>query len=66
MESYNIVEVPIERKRITAGAGDAGWWKLVLGPAEVGAIDDVYVDLGDDVPQWFSLVPDQALSVREQ
>ncbi len=66
VESFNVVEVPIERKRITAGAGDAGWWKLTLGPAEVGAIDDVYVDLGDDVPQWFSLVPDQALTVREQ
>jgi len=63
VESYNIVAVPIERKRIT---GEAGWWKLTLGPAEIGAIDDVYVDLGEDVPQWFSLVPAQALSVREQ
>ncbi len=66
VESFNVVEIPIDRKRIDVGEGDAGWWKLTLRETGVGVLDDVYVDLGDDLPQWFSLAPDQALSVREE
>jgi len=65
VEDFRVVEMPIDRKDIAVGANDAGWWKLTLQDAEVGAIDDVWVDLGEGVPQWFSLRPDQALSVRE-
>jgi hypothetical protein len=61
-----VVELPIDRKEITAGPGDAGWWKLTLEDTGVGVTDDVYVDLGDEIPQWLSLDPQQALSVRER
>ncbi|HCA47978.1 MAG TPA: hypothetical protein DEP45_11695, partial [Armatimonadetes bacterium] len=66
VETFRVVEVPVERKKVTVGAGDAGWWKLTLSQAEAGVIDDVYVDLGTELPQWYSPVPEQALSVRER
>lgn len=65
VESFRAVEMPIDRKEITAGAGDAGWWKLTIEQAEVGVIDDVYVNISNDLPQWFSPDPGAALSVRE-
>ncbi len=66
VETFRVVEVPVERKSVSVGPAYAGWWKLVLSQAEVGAIDDVYVDLGDELPQWLSPAPEQALSVRER
>lgn len=66
VESFRVVEMPIDRKDIAVGPNDAGWWKLTLEDAEIGVIDDVWVDLGEGVPQWFSPVPEQALSVRER
>ncbi len=64
VESFRAVEMPVDRKEIAVGAGDAGMWKLVISEAETGVVDDVWVDLGDEIPGWFSLDPAQALSVR--
>ncbi|MEA3401040.1 MAG: DUF4838 domain-containing protein [Armatimonadota bacterium] len=62
--TFRVVEVPIDRQQIAVGAGDAGVWKLVISEAETGVVDDVWIDLGDEIPNWFSLDPERALSVR--
>ncbi|MBD3291649.1 MAG: DUF4838 domain-containing protein [Armatimonadia bacterium] len=66
VERFEVVQAPIDRKDIAVGPNDAGWWKLTLEDAEVGVIDDVWIDLGEGVPQWLSPVPEQALSVWEK
>ncbi len=62
--TFRAVEMPIDRQEIAVGAGDAGVWKLVISPAEVGVIDDVWIDLSDDLSGWFSLDPENALAVK--
>lgn len=66
VESFRVVEAPIDRKEITVGPEQAGWWKLTIEDADVGVTDDVWIDLGEGVPQWFSLDPQRALSVSER
>ncbi len=44
-------------------AGQRGLWKIVITPAATGIMDDVYVKPGPELPGYFSLVPEQALSV---
>jgi hypothetical protein len=63
---FDVTKMPVDRQEIAAGPDDAGWWKLTIEEAETGVVDDVWIDLGDELPQWMSLVPDQALSVREE
>jgi hypothetical protein len=43
--------------------GPAGWWKLDVQPAATGAMDDVWVRLGEELPGYFSLDPERALDV---
>jgi len=62
--AFRAVEMPIDRQEIAVGAGDAGVWKLVISQAEIGVVDDVWIDVSDELPGWFSLDPEQALSVR--
>ena len=50
-------------QQVGVPAHQAGVWKIVVEPAEVGAIDDIYVKPGAELPGYFSLVPEQALSV---
>ena len=64
--SYDCTAVPVDRKEIVVGAGDAGWWKLVIEEAETGVLDDVWVKAGEELSGYFSLVPAQALGVRAQ
>ena len=60
---YDCTEVPVDRKQIPSG-GKAGWWKLLIEAAPAGSVDDVYVDLGEEVPGFLSIDPKAALSVR--
>ncbi len=62
--TFRAVEMPIDRQEIAVGPGDAGIWKFVISPADVGVVDDVWIDLSDDLSGWFSLDPKAALSVR--
>jgi hypothetical protein len=55
----------VDRREIAVEAGDQGFWKLVIEKADIGVIDDVYVKQGDELSGYFSLVPEQALSVSE-
>lgn len=64
--SFRAVEMPIDRQEITVGPNDAGVWKLVISEAETGVVDDVWVAPGDELPGWFMLDPQHALSVRPQ
>ncbi len=38
-------------------------WKFIVEPATRGTLDDVWIKAGPELPGYFSLVPDQALSV---
>ncbi|MGD9496280.1 MAG: DUF4838 domain-containing protein, partial [Armatimonadota bacterium] len=62
--SFRAVEVPVDRQEVAVGAGDAGVWKLVISAAETGVLDDYYIETSDDIPGWFCIDPDAALSVR--
>ena len=62
--TFRVVEQPVDRQEIAVGAGEAGIWKFVISPAEVGALDDVWLAPGEEIPGWFSLDPNAALSVR--
>ncbi|MGI5820195.1 MAG: DUF4838 domain-containing protein [Armatimonadota bacterium] len=64
VEVFRAVERPIDRKRVSVGPNDAGWWKLLIEEAEVGVLDDYWVNLGNEIPGWLSIDPDRALSVR--
>ncbi len=61
--SFDCTAVPVDRKEIAVGAGDGGWWKLVIEEAQTGVLDDVWIKAGEELSGYFSLVPDQALSV---
>jgi hypothetical protein len=63
---FDCTLVPVDRQRIDVVTGQAGWWKLDIQPAPTGAIDDVWIKLGDELSGYFSFVPDQALSVRDR
>ena len=55
---------PVDRQKVRVSPGGHGWWKLVIQKADTGVLDDVWVR-GDGTPvSWFSLVPEQALSVK--
>ncbi len=65
---FDCTRMSIDRKRIPVTASgnksaDAGWWKLDIRRAPTGAIDDVWVRLGEELPGYFSLDPEQALDV---
>ena len=53
-------------KSVDLQAVDAvpGWWKLVIEPAPVGVLDDVYVMAGEELSGWFSTEPGGALGVK--
>ena len=53
----------VDRQTIETGAGDAGFWKLTIEEADVGVVDDVWIMPGEELSGYFSLVPEQALSV---
>jgi hypothetical protein len=63
---FDCTSVPVDRQRIDVATGQAGWWKLDIQQAPTGAIDDVWIKLGDELSGYFSFVPDQALSVRDR
>lgn len=60
---FECTRVSVDRKEISVGAGDAGWWKLQIDRAPIGAIDDVWIQAGDELSGYFSLVPGQALGL---
>lgn len=61
--AFDCTSVSVDRKEISVAAGGAGWWKLQLDRAPVGALDDVWIKPGDELSGYFSPVPDQALGV---
>jgi len=62
--TFDCTEMPLDRKLITVGAGDAGWWKMVVTEAPTGVLDDVYIKLEDELSGFLSIDPEGALSVR--
>jgi hypothetical protein len=54
-----------DAQQIRVPPGQAGLWKVVAARADTGAIDDVFLKPGPELPGYFSLVPEQALSVIE-
>jgi len=59
---YDCSVIPIDLRNITVGPNDHGWWKLAIGPAQTGVVDDVWIRV-KGIPGWFSLAPQQALTV---
>lgn len=63
--SFDCSEMPLDRQQIAVGAGDAGWWKLVVTDAATGIIDDVWIKPGPELSGYFCIDPAAALSVRK-
>jgi len=57
------VETSLDLQRLDLAPGEAGWWCIQPGPADVGFFDDAYAGVGDEVPQFFALDPEHALIV---
>ncbi len=53
----------VDRQKIALRPGGAGFWKLVIAKAETGVLDDVWVKAGPELTGYFSLSPQQAVSV---
>jgi hypothetical protein len=62
--SFDCSLMPLDLQEITVGAGDAGWWKLVVSEAATGVLDDVWIKSGDELSGFFCIDPTRALSVR--
>ena len=60
---FDCTEMSVDRRKIAVPAGQSGWWKIDIKPAPVGAVDDVWVQAGDELSGFFSLAPEQALRV---
>ena len=58
----------IDRQRVSAiavseGAADAGWWKLDVRRAPIGAMDDVWIRVEGSLSGYFSLDAERALVI---
>ncbi len=60
---FECTKVSVDRQLVAVEPGESGIWKLVIQKAATGAIDDVYVLQGDQLSGYFSIDPDQTLSV---
>jgi hypothetical protein len=63
--SFDCSAKSVDRQEVAVQAGEAGFWKLTIEKAPVGVIDDVYIQQGDELTGYFSLSPEQALSVTQ-
>jgi hypothetical protein len=61
---FDCTSVSVDRQAIAVATGNAGWWKLQVKRAPTGALDDVWVKVGDELSGYFSLAPAQALVVQ--
>jgi hypothetical protein len=61
---FDCTKLSVDRQRINVMTAQIGWWMLDVRQAPTGAIDDVWIKLGDQLSGYVSLVPDQALSVH--
>ncbi|MEX0777051.1 MAG: DUF4838 domain-containing protein [Phycisphaeraceae bacterium] len=50
--------------KTVASDGAGGWWKLVIGPAETGVVDDVFLELGDEIPGYVCTDPGNRLVIE--
>jgi len=66
VDRFDCSKLSVDRKRIAVGPNPTGWWKLDVHKAATGALDDVWVNPGDELDGYFSLVPEQALKVRRE
>ncbi|HAU38468.1 MAG TPA: hypothetical protein DCX07_12235 [Phycisphaerales bacterium] len=53
-----------DSQTVAAGQSDGGFWKLDLVPAKTGVIDDVWIELGKEIPGYVSPDPANRLSVE--
>lgn len=61
---FDCTSVSVDRQEIAVPPGGAGWWKLQIKQAPAGALDDVWIKVGDELSGYFSLTPAQALDVE--
>lgn len=61
---FDCTSVSVDRQEIAVPTGSAGWWKLQIKQAPAGALDDVWIKVGDELSGYFSLTPAQALDVE--
>lgn len=64
--SFDCTTRPVDRQAVNVLEGEAGFWRLVVRKADVGVIDDVWVSTGEGLSGYFSLAPEEALSVWER
>ncbi len=65
VETFDCTEMPLDRKLITVGAGDAGWWKMVVTEAGTGVLDDVWIKPESELSGFICIDAARALSVRK-
>lgn len=62
--TFDTSRTMVDRQTVPVGPDGAGFWKIVCGPAERGAFDDVYIIPGRRLSGFFSLSPEGTLVVR--
>ena len=60
---FDCTSLSVDRKKIDVAAGSDGWWKLEIKQAPTGALDDVWVQTGEELSGYLSVTPGQALDV---
>jgi len=62
--AFDCTKISVDRQKIKAAAGQAGWWRLDVQKPPTSAIDDVWVKLEAPHSGYFSMDPGQAAAVR--
>jgi hypothetical protein len=61
---FDCTRLSVDRKKLPVAPANAGWWKIKIDKAPSGALDDVWVRVGEELSGYFSLAPGQALRVE--
>jgi hypothetical protein len=61
---FDCTSLQVDLREIAVPKGGHGWWQLRVNQAPTGAMDDVWVKLGDELNGFLSLAPTQALVIE--
>ena len=61
---FECVQLSVDRQNIPITSANTGWWKMQIGKAASGVLDDVWINPGKELSGYFSLAPGQALRVE--
>lgn len=64
--TFDCTKQAVDMQEVAVGAGEAGWWTLVLEKPETGTVDDVWVKPVEGLSGFFSINPAAALEVHRE